>query len=419
VSRLGSASARRSLAVLVDQGLSSASNFLLVILVARSLSTRDFGTFAIAFSCLALGLGLSRANIGVPLSIDLPGESDVRVVDEAVARSIAVGIATGAVLGLVVAGIALFLADGSGLRASLLVLACASPFLVAQDVARYVAIAQGVPRRAAVADGLWVLVGVAVLVGGELGGRQSASIAAGGWVLGGLIGLVALRPCLRRPVWRSTTHWFATDRRRRHLTVDALTSAVAPLLVVTLVATIVSPVAVGSLRGASTLMSPINVAIAAVSLGAVAEIRRRPWPHARRFMALLCLGLAGCAVLWGVGVLLLPDSVGQFLLGHTWSSARPVLPFSAAEFAALAIWNGAVALLRASERTRLSAALRVVYLVLGVSAAAAAALATGSAVGIQAALAATAVALAVISWLRAWPSAEQQQSHSPVASPLP
>ncbi len=352
MTRLGSASARRSVAVFTDQGLSSASNFLLVILVARSLSTRDFGTFAIAFSCLTLGLGLARANLGVPLSIDLPKEHEARVVDDAIGRAVTVALLTGALIGLLVAGIALLFASGAGLRTPLLVLAVSSPFLVTQDLARYVAVAQGVPRRAVVSDLVWVLVGVTVLVASEIGGHQSPTLAAGGWVAGGLLGLAMLRSCLRPPVWRGTVRWFVEDRRRHHLTVDALTSAVAPLVVVSLVAAIVSPAVVGSLRGASTLMSPINVAIAAISLGAVAEIRRRPWDRAVRFMLALSAGLAACAVVWGLVVWVMPDSVGRFLLGDTWTSARAVLPFTAAEFVALAVWNGAVALLRASGRRR-------------------------------------------------------------------
>lgn len=394
-------SARRSLVVFVDQALSSASNFLLVILVARLLTTSEFGTFAVGFSCLAVGLGLSRANLGVPLSVDLPHQTDHGVVDEAIGRSIAVALVTGAVIGVVVGGLGLLAGDGTTLRATLLVLACASPFLVVQDVARFVAVAQATPGKALVSDLVWVCTGLIVLGLSAVTHRIGALTAAGGWVLGGMFALGTVGSCLRLPVWRGTWRWFAHDRRRRHLTVDALTAAVTPLLVVALVATVCSPATVGSLRGASTLMSPINVGIAAVGLGAVAEVTRRTQSPARRFMVMVSAGLACCSVLWGALVWLLPSDVGGFLLGPTWDSARHVLPFSTAEFVGLSVWTGAITLLRAAGRTRVSASFRVVYLVVAVLAAGTAAALFGTAQAVQGALAAAAAALAVLSWISA------------------
>lgn len=385
-----------------------------MILVARLLTTSDFGTFAVGFSVLAVGLGLSRANLGVPLSVDLPHETDPRAVDEAIGRSMAVALVTGAAIGVVVAALGALVSDGSSLRGTLLLLACASPFLVVQDVARFVAVARGVPGRALISDLVWVCTALAVLGISALSHGVGALAAAGGWVLGGLLALGAIRHCLRRPVWRGTWRWFAQDRRRRHLTVDALTAAVTPLLVVFLVATVCSPATVGSLRGASTLMSPINVGIAAVGLGAVAEVTRRSQAQGRTFMVMVSLGLAGCSVLWGAAVWLLPDGLGHFLLGPTWDSARRVLPFSTAEFVGLSVWTGAITLLRAAGRTHVSAVFRVVYLVVAVVAAGGAALLLGTATGVQAALAASAAILAVLSWISAVRPASE-----PVAADVP
>jgi hypothetical protein len=348
-----------------------------------------------------VGLGLSRANLGVPLSVDLPHETDARVVDEAIGRSIAVGLVTGALIGVVVGGLGLLVSDGTTLGATLLVLACASPFLVVQDVARFVAIAQATPGKAVVSDLVWVCTGLAVLGVSAVTHRIGALTAAGGWVLGGLLALGTVRRCLRRPLWRGTWRWFAHDRRRRHLTVDALTAAITPLLVVTVVATVCSPATVGSLRGASTLMSPINVGIAAVGLGAVAELTRRSESHARRFMAMVSVGLACGSVLWGAMVWFLPGSVGGFLLGPTWDSARHVLPFSTAELVGLSAWTGAISLLRAADRTHASASFRGVYLVVTLVAAGAAAVFWGTAAGVQAALAGSAAVVALVSWISA------------------
>ncbi|MGA8248841.1 MAG: hypothetical protein WB797_18180 [Nocardioides sp.] len=379
--------------------MSSASNFLLVILVARLLSTSDFGTFAVGFSCLAVGLALARANLGVPLSVDLPHATDDRAIDEVIARSIAAALVTGAATGVVVGGLALLASGSATLRATLLLLACALPFLVVQDVARYVAIAQATPARAVISDLVWVCTGLAVLMASAAWDSVGVLGAAGGWVLGGLLALGSIRHCLRRPWWSGTFSWFGRDPRRRHLTMDALTAAATPLLVVLLVATICSPATVGSLRGASTLMSPINVGLAAVGLGAVAEITRRSRSHAHRFMGVVSVGLAACSVLWAALVWLLPASAGSFVLGPTWNSARHLLPYIAMEFVGLSVWTVAIALLRATGRTGVSASMRGVYLVVVIMATGTAAVYLGTATGIQTALAISAAVLAFVSWI--------------------
>jgi hypothetical protein len=100
-------------------------------------------------------------------------------------------------------------------------------------------------------------------------------------------------------------------------------------------------------------------------------------------------------------VWLLPSSVGSFLLGPTWDSARHVLPFSTAEFVGLSVWTGAITLLRAAGRTRVSASFRGLYLVVAVVASSAAAVSLGTSEGVQAALAASAAVLALVSWISA------------------
>jgi hypothetical protein len=118
---------------------------------------------------------------------------------------------------------------------------------------------------------------------------------------------------------------------------------------------------------------------------------------------LVCAGLVVVTLVWGLLALVLPDRVGHGLLGETWPSARRVVPFSIAEFVGLAVWNGAVALLRSSDRTRASAVLRICYLALAVVTTTTAAVTLASARGVQTALAVSAAVLAVVTWVRAWP----------------
>src|SRR5215203_3188865 len=50
----------------LDQGLSSISNLLLALLVARFASVRDFGVFAVVSAMYWLFLGVNRSLVGEP-----------------------------------------------------------------------------------------------------------------------------------------------------------------------------------------------------------------------------------------------------------------------------------------------------------------------------------------------------------------
>src|SRR5688572_28692918 len=62
----------------LDQGLSSFSNLLLALLVARHSSVREFGLFAVATGMYWLFLGVGRSLVGEPRLVvpdDVPGRS--------------------------------------------------------------------------------------------------------------------------------------------------------------------------------------------------------------------------------------------------------------------------------------------------------------------------------------------------------
>jgi hypothetical protein len=80
---------RRGALSVIDQVCSSASNFLVILLVARgATSTASSGTFTVAFGLLTFVLTTSRSTLGVPLATDLHRlePADARMM---VARSVA------------------------------------------------------------------------------------------------------------------------------------------------------------------------------------------------------------------------------------------------------------------------------------------------------------------------------------------
>ena len=110
---------------LLDQTLSSATNFGGSILTAGALTSSDFGAVAIGFSVFLLVLGISRSWSSEPLVI---GYSSAHASDRmvAVARaagsSLAIGLLAGALTGTVA------LAFDGALRSVLLVVAISLPF---------------------------------------------------------------------------------------------------------------------------------------------------------------------------------------------------------------------------------------------------------------------------------------------------
>ena len=101
---------RRALSV-SDQVCSSASNFLVILLVARGAeSTSIFGAFTVAFGVLTFVLTMSRSTLGVPLGTDLH-RLEATEGRTMVARSLACGLALGGVVAVLLLGASAVLPD--------------------------------------------------------------------------------------------------------------------------------------------------------------------------------------------------------------------------------------------------------------------------------------------------------------------
>src|SRR3954467_2589038 len=86
---------------LLDQGLSSATNFGGSVLAARVLSTEDFGAFAVVFSLYLVALGLSRSWTSEPLIVRFAAETDAEqhvATRQAATTSISAGLVAGSFL---------------------------------------------------------------------------------------------------------------------------------------------------------------------------------------------------------------------------------------------------------------------------------------------------------------------------------
>jgi len=341
---------------LVDQGLSSVTNFALAVLVARSVSPREFGAFTLVLAAYAIMLGSSRA---------LTTEAFVvrfSAVDEATHRQAAKAV-TGAVLvvGCVFAGLTAVAAGflTGTLQAAFVPLAVTAPALLLQDAWRQVFFAAGTPARAAANDFVWATAQAVFYTVLFLTAEPQAASLLLAW--GGAAGVAALfglwqsrtapNPAQARAWWtahRDLSGRFAIE----HATISASMHATFYGI-----GAIAGLVAAGAIRGAQVILGPVTLLLQAVTFIAVPEgVRAKEHSLGRLKRGCVALSLVATtlALAWGGVALMLPDSVGAALLGETWSGARAVLPLLTIAWAAGCAATGPLTGIRAMGAARQS-----------------------------------------------------------------
>ncbi|MEV0120437.1 hypothetical protein AB0I16_02595 [Streptomyces sp. NPDC050703] len=339
---------------LADQAASSLSNFAVGVYVARSLGVTAFGVFSLAWVTYGLVLNVSRGLATDPLMVRfsaVPEASWRGAAARASGTALGVGAALGAVS--VVAGL------GLGGRAGL-AFACLGvvlPGLLLQDAWRFAFFAAGAGRKAFVNDVVW---GVA-LVPALLVAARVGSVAAFVLAWGGSAAVAAGYGCLQsgiRPRAAGVRAWLRDHRDlgSRYLIENVSNSGAAQLRAYGLGA-IVGVGAVGVIRGAELLLGPFMAVLMGLSLVTVAEAARvlRRAPHRLgRFCLLLGGAQAAAALLWGAALLLVPDRLGELVLGDVWSSAAELIVPVTLGVAGAGLGTGAAAGLRALGAARRS-----------------------------------------------------------------
>ena len=239
----------------VDQATSSATNFLLVILVARVSTTTEFGQVALAIAWCQLALGMGQEAISQTHLVH--GATSLEEARGALGASMAVGAV------MAVPGLLILAALGSGWP-EYAMLACL-PLLLLQDCLRFVFVREGLATKAVLSDLTWLL----VLAGMALvGGASSAPRAVVAWLVGAFAAtLVALALARVMPSLRVAQHWH--DRHAavvwRNAFEYGLLSGASQITMV-LVGKLATVAAVGALRATSTIFGPINVILMSLRL---------------------------------------------------------------------------------------------------------------------------------------------------------
>lgn len=338
--------ARRAAWTFTSQGLSSASNFGVTVLVLAAVPARTFAVFSVCLTTYLLLLQLARYVIGIPL---LVGAEDP---DQAPAVGLAAVAGAGVAPLFVVA--AAFWRPG---RSLLLALAVTMPFLLAQDALRHAAIARGRPELAAAGDGAWLLLmgaGSAVALAAKAHVTATELVAV--WAAAGAVSAALLSWWLRlRPVTGGAPGWLLANRVLcRRVAVEFAVNSGSYYALCYGLAALAGAVQLGYLRAAQTLFGPASVVLlGGAALGVPESVRMRA-DGARlvRFAAGLSAGLAALSIGCGAAVYAALPAAGPKLFPDSWAAIRSVMPWLTLFGTAIGAGAGAIAGLRALGASR-------------------------------------------------------------------
>ncbi|MFJ9337690.1 hypothetical protein ACIRP0_00195 [Streptomyces sp. NPDC101733] len=355
---------RRGLAAVssvLDQAASSATNILVLVLAARLSSASGFADFSMVYMAFTVLLGLNMAYVGQSVVLE-KGERLGAVCRSSVLFTALASAAAGLVLAAV--GLALPGAGGSAFLALGLVL----PLVLVQDGLRYCFSALRVPERALAADTLRLVCVVAALAVQPEGASAGRLVSV--WGLSALPAL-GLGLWLLRPYVAGARAELRPYLRRGHLgqrfVVEFAVGNGSSQLAVLGLGLFATPLAVGALRGATTLFGPLNVLFnSANAFGPPVVGRASGKRGVVRLTLLMGSALAVLGAGWAAVLYALPDRLGRQLLGDTWAAASALLPATGAQYAVMGLGTCALLTLRVLN-PKATLSLQVVFSLLSVA----------------------------------------------------
>jgi hypothetical protein len=329
----------RAVSGAADQLFSSLSNGLIVYAVAVVTPTEDFGQIALLLTLLTAAIGILRGALGTPLLL-MAGRarSDIR-------REGSFAVTSALLVSPIVGGL-IWTVAGSGILLPAILIVVATPIVLAEDVLRYVAIAQGRAHIAAFWDGVWLAGSAALLVATWVHSPvATTTYLIGGWTALAFLALVGLLAGVRvGPRLRQYQAWISDGwQHRARYGIESGLEQTMLFAVLLFVAVVLSPEATAALRGASALLAPVAIASSAVPLVVIPESKRLDMSPARVWNALarIALVVSSGSLVIGAALFLMPLGVGELVLGRTFEAAQAIIPIFAYEYA-IATWIFAV-----------------------------------------------------------------------------
>jgi O-antigen/teichoic acid export membrane protein len=312
----------------VDQAVSSLTNFAVSIYVVSTLGAAQFGAFSLAYVTYSFALNASRGLASDPLMIRYSGV-EFRRWRRGAADCTGTSLTVGLVTGILVLGAAEAL-QGSA-KGAFVALGLTMPGLMLQDGWRYAFFAQGRGVHAFLNDLIWAATLLPALVAVKLTGHANVFWFMLAWGLtANVAAAVGPLQARVRPNVAGVLHWLHMHRDLgfRYFIEGTSNSASAQLRTYGL-GLFLGLSAVGDVQASVTLMGPITIMFLGMALVMVPEAVRVLRSSPKRlplFCVVISAGLAAVALAWGVVLLVaLPRGLGEMLLKSTWRDTLPLV----------------------------------------------------------------------------------------------
>ena len=307
--------------------MSSLTNFLLSIYVARSLGAAQFGAFSLAYVTYGFAINASRGLSIEPLLVRFSG-MDLPAWRRATAGCTGTALLAGLVTGICALAAGSLIGGTTGL--AFLGLGLMLPGLLLQDSWRYSFFALGRGHHAFINDTIWALIQIPALVLLKVSGHANVFWFVLAW--GGAAGVGAAIGSLQArvvPNLAEAKDWLVRHRDLGPRYLAENTGGNASDTVRSYSVTyILGLTDTGYVQAANVLMGPFKViffGMGMITIPEAARLLRRSPRHLPLFCAAVSSGLTLLALTWGVVLLVaLPRGLGHLMLGNSlW---RPVYP---------------------------------------------------------------------------------------------
>jgi O-antigen/teichoic acid export membrane protein len=314
----------------VDQAVSSVTNAVVSLYIARTLGAVQFGAFGLAYVTFSFALNASRGLATDPLMVRFSGVSTPkwrRAVRGATGTAVLAGICTG------ICALATAMLLTGTTKAAFIALGLTLPGLLLQDSWRYAFFALGRGGQAVLNDSLCAVLMIPALVLLRHTGHASVFWFVFAW--GAAAGVAALvGPVQARIIPRPYEAWSWILAHRDlgiRYVAEGTSSSVSGQLRSYGIGALLGLAALGYVGASTTLMGPMTILLLGMSLVAIPEAARivRRAPHRLPlFCVLISAGLVALAVGWGALLLIaMPRGLGHWLLSSVWRPTYPlVLP---------------------------------------------------------------------------------------------
>lgn len=324
--------------------MSTLTNFLLSIFVARSLGATQFGAFTLAYVTYGFAINASRGLSIEPLLIRFSG-TDLptwrRATASCAGTALVVGLVTG-VLALVAGPLI-----GGTTGSAFIALGLTLPGLLLQDSWRYAFFALGRGHHAFLNDGVWAAVQIPLLLFLKISGHANVFWFVLAWGVAACVGAaVGSLQARVLPDLTGAWHWLVRHRDLgpRYLLENTGGNA-ADTLRSYGVSYILGLAAVGYVQAAGVLMGPFKIlyfGMGMITIPEAARILRRSPRRLPLFCAAVSVGLTLMALVWGAVLLVaLPRGLGHLMLGSLWRPTYPLVVPATLAIAALCATTGA------------------------------------------------------------------------------